>query len=158
MLTDIDTELFESYRTHIRALSDHILNKVFYEDSFDFNVIAMNLGQVYIQNVNYAFYENLGWSLKDLETIPWLDLIHPNDRLLAAWAASGNRFFSQDKNNFLYLRYRHKNGTYHWIKFYRKSFIYNESRIALARDVTLDPTEKHITNTLQRLRDGYQIS
>lgn len=104
----------------------------FYSISPDIFCIAGADG--YFKRVNPAFAETLGWSSKELLTVPFLDLVHPDDRdatlrEVELQITTGKRV--QHFEN----RYRHKDGSWRTLSW--RSIPQEDGLLfATARDVT----------------------
>ena len=89
----------------------------------------------YFRRLNPAWTETLGWSLEELQSQPYLDLVHPDDRentVREAQSLSESGAFSIRFEN----RYRCKDGSYRWLLW--NSVPYPEQQIiyAVAHDIT----------------------
>lgn len=119
------------------------------------HIICIQLSKLFLLDWNNALNDSLGWSNKELSNIPWLDLIHPDDRLLATWVSQEDGlFYSQDKVDFFYMRYRHKSGTYRWLRFFRQAYWYKHAWYTIAEDVTDLESESDFLQTLEEVRHG----
>jgi len=142
--------------TNKLVLLNSTFDRYFQEEIYNNpNIMCLYFDRLFIVDWNDSLNKSLGWSNKELGNIPWLDLIHPNERHLATWVSqSEGLFFSQNKVDFFYHRYRHKNGSYRWIKFYRQSFPYANGWYIIAEDVTDYENEAEFLETLRKVRDG----
>lgn len=108
----------------------------FFSLSVDLLCIAGEDG--YFKRVNPAWEEVLGWTVEELTSRPYRDLIHPDDRGVTenehARAVKGVSTSTFEN------RYRRKDGTYRWLQW--KSAALPERGIvyAAARDVTDEKT------------------
>ena len=95
--------------------------------------------------VNAAWTTHLGYSADELLTIPYVDLVHPDDRerteAEAAALARGDHSTVQFEN-----RYRAKDGTWHWLLWSSRSD--GKAIYAAARDIT---ERKHLETSLQAM-------
>ena len=66
----------------------------------------------YFQPLNSAWETLLGWTLQELLTQPWIEFVHPDDVEVSLWAQTQ---FSQAEIVEYENRYRHKDGSYHWL-------------------------------------------
>src|SRR5205823_1158182 len=115
----------------------------FFSLSIDLLCIAGTDGR--FQRVNPAWEETLGWSADELTSMPYMDLVHPDDRAATAHEAAGlaaGGITVRFEN-----RYRAKDGSYRWLSW--KSAAAGEQGLiyAAARDVT---DEKRATEALAR--------
>lgn len=96
----------------------------------DIQVVANHLG--YFEQCNPALTKILGWTQQDLASIPFPDLVHPEDlqETLEAFEAGKN---NQPVLRFV-NRYRHRNGEYRWLSWV--SFPNDDKIYATARDIT----------------------
>lgn len=139
---------YENINKHL----DNTFKTVVYNNG---NAICMTVSKLFLLGWNNALNKALGWSDKELGNIPWLDFVHPNDRLIATWVSQGEGlFYSQDKVDFFYIRYMHKNGSYRWIKFFRQAYFYNNAWYTIGEDVTDVESEQHFLKTLEEVRNG----
>lgn len=105
----------------------------------------------YFTRVNPAFVRSLGYSVKELLSIRYIDYVHPDDRdrtlVEAAKLNAGN-----DSVNFQ-NRYLAKDGTYHWLEWSARVSPTERTIYAAARDIT---DRKELEAELERLaqRDG----
>lgn len=134
-----------------RYLDQNFQASIYGSDS----VICMQLSKLFLLDWNDVLNKSLGWTNKELSNIPWLDLVHPNDRLLATWVSQGEGlFYSQEKVDFFYIRYRHKNGNYRWLKFFRQAYWYKHAWYTVAEDITDIESEGEFLQTLEEVRNG----
>jgi PAS domain S-box-containing protein len=89
----------------------------------------------YFKQLNPAWEKNLGWSSDELMAIPFLDIVHPEDREATARAAQG-LVAGQALNNFE-NRYRCADGSYIWISLNSYPLVEEELIFSMARDVTV---------------------
>jgi diguanylate cyclase (GGDEF)-like protein/PAS domain S-box-containing protein len=68
----------------------------------------------YFVELNEAWTEHLGYSLEELRSIPFIDLIHPDDR--ERTEAEAVALFEGGENLSFENRYRAKDGTWHWLR------------------------------------------
>jgi PAS domain S-box-containing protein len=102
--------------------------------SFDLFCITQENG--YFQQINPAWDKVLGWTVSDLQNIPWLELVHPDDVELTL---NTEKLYCQ--NNFVEYenRYRHKDGSYRWLSW----------RVSHAEDGLVYRVAKEITRAKQ---------
>src|SRR3954465_11224119 len=67
----------------------------------------------YFTRVNRAWTDSLGYDKAELLTLPWLELVHPDDRAATAQEAAG--VFQGQKTLSFHNRVRAKDGSYRWI-------------------------------------------
>jgi PAS domain S-box-containing protein len=103
---------------------------LFFDISVDMLCIASFDG--YFKQVNPAGEKILGYSQAELQSIPFIDLVHPEDRASTLGEMSklsqGIRVFRFEN------RYRCKDGSYCWLSW--TSVAHDEFIFAMARDVT----------------------
>jgi diguanylate cyclase (GGDEF)-like protein/PAS domain S-box-containing protein len=88
----------------------------------------------YFVELNDAWTEQLGYSLEELRSIPFIELIHPDDR--ERTEAEAVALFEGGENLSFENRYLAKDGTWHWLR-WSSSFSPEESMIyARGADVT----------------------
>lgn len=88
----------------------------------------------YFVELNDAWTERLGYSLEELRAIPFIDLIHPEDR--PRTEAEAVALFEGGENLSFENRYLAKDGTWHWLR-WSSTFSPEESMIyARGADVT----------------------
>lgn len=114
--------------------------QAFFDLSLDLVCIRHHSG--YLQQVNTAWTETLGWTCAELQAQPWIEFVHPEDReetlamerqcqvTLVEQAQLASPDIVQYKN-----RYRHKNGSYRWL-FWRLSPYQQGLSHGIAEDVT----------------------
>lgn len=104
----------------------------FFSMSLDLLCIADLAGQ--FTRVNPAWEQVLGWTAADLTAVPYVDLVHPDDRTAtmqeSAKLALGGTTVSFEN------RYRHKDGTYRWLSWKAAANLELGWVYAAARDVT----------------------
>ena len=103
----------------------------FFDASVDLFVISS--GDGYFKRVSGAITEILGYSIDDVLRIPYLELIHPDDRLAARAAVDRQLLRGERVDQFL-NRYRHKDGSYRTLSW--RSIPRGNLMFASARDVT----------------------
>ncbi len=84
------------------------------------------------RRLNPEWEKTLGYPLSELIGKRFLDLVHPDD-VKATIDAMGQLRKSEEIQNFV-NRYRHRDGTYHWIEW--RSYPVENSIYAVARDIT----------------------
>ncbi|NTV26474.1 MAG: PAS domain S-box protein [Chlorobiaceae bacterium] len=83
--------------------------------------------------VNKAWEKSLGYTPQELITIPFLDLIHPDDKV-ATSRTMERQLAGGEVRNFL-NRYRAKDGSYRWFE-WNSAKLNGDAICAIARDVT----------------------
>jgi PAS domain S-box-containing protein len=87
----------------------------------------------YFKRVNPAWTTGLGWSLEELRTTPFIDFVHPDDREstqveVAKLVGGGDTVCFEN-------RYRHQNGSYHWLQWNARPVPGHQLIYATARNV-----------------------
>ncbi len=104
----------------------------FFAQSLDLLCIAGLDG--FFKSLNPAWTTCLGWTLEELMDKPFVDLVHPEDRVATlaevAKLAEGVETILFDN------RYRHKDGSYRWLQWNARTVPGGQSIYATARDVT----------------------
>jgi PAS domain S-box-containing protein len=104
----------------------------FFEQSLDLLCVAGFDG--YFKRLNPTWTTCLGWTAQDLAARPFLDFVHPDDREattveVAELAAGAPAILFEN-------RYRHRDGSYHWLEWNARSAPARRLIYATARDVT----------------------
>ncbi len=86
----------------------------------------------YFRRLNPEWEKALGYSLSELESAPFLDFVHPDDREVTE-AVMAQLADAKEVLNFV-NRYRHKDGSYRWIEW--RSYPVSKMIYAVARDIT----------------------
>lgn len=91
----------------------------------------------YFTRVNPAWTATLGWSAEELMSRPYVEFVHPDDRVAthrkAELLAAGNHDTNQFEN-----RYRCRDGTYRWLAWMSVTVPRTGEIVATARDVTVE--------------------
>jgi len=119
-------------KSNVEHLIDGNVFKSFFEYSLDLFCIASTDG--YFLTLNPKWKEVLGYSLKELQSKPFVDFVHPDDRQLTI--DETNKLKSGNVTVSFINRYRHKSGNYKWLEW---SAILNPVEnliLASARDVS----------------------
>jgi PAS domain S-box-containing protein len=103
----------------------------FFDLSIDLFVIAS--GDGYFKRMSPAITEMLGYTVEEASAIPYLDLIHPDDRPRALEAIDIQLIQGQRIEEFV-GRFRHKDGSYRTLSW--RSMPRGDFMFATARDVT----------------------
>jgi len=103
----------------------------FFDLSLDLLCIAGTDG--YFKQVNSAWEKVLGWSRSELTSVPYLELVHPDDREATDREAQRLRLggVTRDFEN----RYRTKEGTYRWLSWRVNALPERGLVYGMARDV-----------------------
>jgi PAS domain S-box-containing protein len=88
----------------------------------------------YFKRLNPAWTTHLGWTLEELETRPFLDFVHPDDR--AATLAEVGKLAGGADTILFENRYRHQDGSYRWLQWTARPLERGEQIYATARDIT----------------------
>ena len=101
----------------------------------------------YLLTINKRWTEVLGYSEEELTTRPFIDFVHPDD--LEKTRAAAARMGSEDMSLVSFEnRYRRKDGSYRWLRWYAISDLEAKRIYAVAADVS---DEKERSLELQRL-------
>lgn len=88
----------------------------------------------YFKRLNPVWATQLGWSLEELAARPFLDFVHPHDQKATLAQMEG-----LDKGTEMILfenRYRHKDGSWRWLRWNARPVSEPQRIFASARDVT----------------------
>lgn len=100
----------------------------------------------YFKQLNPAWERTLGWTNEELQSKPYLDFVHPDDRELTIKAASG---LSEGEVVIIFEnRYFCRDGSYKWISWSSVPLVGEELIFAVARDIT---ERKRAEGELKRL-------
>lgn len=103
----------------------------FFNMSFDIFTVAKN---DYFIKINTAFTNTLGYTQKDMDEIKFMDLTHPEDRLITEEILTKIRKGASVMN--YKNRVRHKDGTYRWLDWNSNIDIKEGIIYSVARDHT----------------------
>jgi PAS domain S-box-containing protein len=131
----------------------------FFTESLDLLCIAGLDG--HFQRLNPAWMKRLGWTLEELEGRPFHDFVHPDDReaTLAEVARLGDGAETIRFEN----RYRHRDGSFRWLRWNARPVQGRQRIYAIARDVTrqkrlereiLEIADREKERLSQELHDG----
>jgi PAS domain S-box-containing protein len=90
----------------------------------------------YFHWVSPAFKSALGWTTEEMKSCKWTEFLHPDDVALSVAEATSS--FSGKEIIAFENRYRHKDGSYHWLSWNAQP--YPEEQLIYA--VAVDATEK----------------
>ena len=99
----------------------------------------------YFLQLNPAWENLLGWTVSELLSTPWLELVHPDDREVTLHA---QRQCSQQNIVEYENRYRHKDGSYRWLT-WRVSQVQDGCSYAVAKDVTATKQTEEALHSLR---------
>ena len=100
--------------------------------SLDLLCIATTDGK--FRRVNPAWEDVLGWTSADLTSVPYIDLVHPDDR--AATISEAAKLADGWTTRAFENRYRTKDGAYRWLSWKSVSRPHDGTIYAAARDIT----------------------
>jgi PAS domain S-box-containing protein len=121
----------------------------FFTLSLDFLCIASSDG--YFKRVSPAVTEILGWSIEEFLSRPFLDFVHPDDRVMTSREVEKQIVAGAKASNFE-NRYRHKNGSWHVLS-WRSLPQPGGLMYATARDMTAErSTQKALQESEARYR------
>ena len=104
----------------------------FFAQSFDLLCIAGF--DAYFKVLNPAWTKHLGWTLEELKARPILDLVHADDR--AATRAEVTAIALGKEPMLFENRFRHRDGSYRWLRWNVRPVPGRERIYAIARDIT----------------------
>lgn len=87
----------------------------------------------YFTKVNKVWHQSLGYTEEELLSIPYTELIHPDD-LQSSMEQIRKKLVGTGPLNFI-NRYRAKDGSYHWLE-WRSTPVEENKLYAVARDIT----------------------
>jgi PAS domain S-box-containing protein len=88
----------------------------------------------YFKWVGPAWERILGWSPNELTSHPWLYYVHPEDH--AATLEEARHLFSGRETVSFENRYRHKNGSWHWLSWKARAFPSEQKIYCAAMEIT----------------------
>ena len=100
----------------------------------------------YFKNLNPAWQSVLGFSLDELESRPFLDFVHPDDRAATQEAAA--QLMKGGEVVHFENRYRREDGSYRWLSWNARASLPQQLIYGTARDVT---EEKSVMEQIARL-------
>ncbi|RUS94982.1 hypothetical protein DSM106972_091420 [Dulcicalothrix desertica PCC 7102] len=115
----------------------------------------------YFKWASPTFERMLGWTVDEMTSRPWTDFLHPDD--IARTEAEIERVLSGNKSFAFENRYRHKDGSQHWLLWNAQSYPKEQVVYAVAVDITerkiaeiaLIESEKQSRNILESIKDGF---
>lgn len=108
----------------------------FFVAALDLHAIASATG--YFRRVNPAWQRTLGWSPEEVTSVPWLELVHPDDVQPTLDVAS--RLFDGTRVLSFENRYRCRDGRYRWIQWHAEPV--GDEAYCTGRDVTVERAQK----------------
>ncbi|HWB13436.1 MAG TPA: PAS domain S-box protein [Pirellulales bacterium] len=106
-------------------------------DFFEFSneMLAVTDDRGYAIRVNSAWTKTLGWSVEELLSRPYIELLHPDDA--AAAMREAELLFSGTHETVSFEnRWRAKDGSYRWLAWYAKLDPDSKQLVGAARDIT----------------------
>jgi two-component system, sensor histidine kinase and response regulator len=128
MLTTVGTQIGQSLE---RKRTEEQLDR-FFNLALDLFCIAGFDG--YFKRVNMAWQTVLGYSTDELLGVPYLDLVHPDDR--EATNAEARKIAAGADTICFENRYRCRDGSYRWLQWAVRPFVGEQAMYAAARDIT----------------------
>jgi PAS domain S-box-containing protein len=131
----------------------------FFDNSLGMLCVASYDG--YLTRLNPAWQKTLGWTLKHLQSRPYIEFVHPDDR--AATLSEASHLVSGGRTIQFENRYRSKDGTYRWLQWTANSLPARRQIYAIAYDVTermrlrkeiLDAADREKERLGRELHDG----
>lgn len=110
----------------------------------------------YFRKLNSSWQLTLGYSVEELLTIPFLELVHPDDKQDTI-AKVTKQVASEQAVNFI-NRYRHKDGSYRWFEWHATPNVGKGLLFAVARDITQrKEAEENYQNLFREMLDGFAL-
>ncbi|MEW6068045.1 MAG: EAL domain-containing protein [Nitrospirota bacterium] len=107
----------------------------------------------YFKKLNPSWEKTLGWTKKELQSKPYLDFVHTEDRKSTINAAKG---IEEGKTVITFEnRYLCKDGSYKWISWNAFPLIKEKLIFAIARDIT---EQKRVEEELKKVHDDLEIA
>lgn len=131
----------------------------FFTESLDLLCIAGMDG--YFMRLNPAWTRRLGWPLEELEGRPFHEFVHPDD--LESTLEEVTRLDHGEEAVRFENRYRHRDGSYRWLRWNARPVPGRQRIYAIARDVTrqkrlekeiLEIADREKERLSQELHDG----
>jgi len=139
-------ELRVAQRTAEVSAAQAELQRVF-DLSVDMICVSTLEGQ--FRRVNPAFGKTLGYTDEELVSRPYLEFVHPDDRQATLEVMRAKMDEGKTVDSFE-NRYRHKDGTYRWLRWTAQPVVEDGVAYATAKDVT---QEKAAAEEIRRHRD-----
>jgi PAS domain S-box-containing protein len=110
----------------------------------------------YFKLLNPAWETVLGWSVEELASRPYLDFVHPEDRVPTR--SEAEKAFRGEAIQSFENRYQRKDGSYRWLAWRAIPDVARRVLYATARDVTeRNRAEKRFRDVLESAPDGMVI-
>jgi PAS domain S-box-containing protein len=106
----------------------------------------------YFTSLNPAWTRVLGWDLKELMAVPYIEFIHPDDVEATIVEAERQTAAGLEVLNFQ-NRYRHRDGSYVWLEWTSRPDPKADALFAVARDVT---ARRKATDAIADYRDNLE--
>jgi len=139
-----EVEVMEAASARPRQAEDEFTR--FFAQSLDLLCIAGFDG--YFKRLNPAWTTRLGWTREELESKPFLDFVHPDDR--EATLSEVAKLAEGAETILFENRYRHQDGSYRWLRWNSRPVRGRERIYAIARDVT---RQKQLENEILTISD-----
>lgn len=104
----------------------------FFNESLDLLCVAGMDG--YFIRLSPSWQDRMGWTLEELQARPFLDFVHPDDR--EATLAQIDKRNETTEVILFENRYRHRDGSYRWLRWNARILPESQQIYASARDVT----------------------
>lgn len=124
--------------------------RCFFENALAMLCIAGRDG--YFKRLSAAWTTTLGWSLKELQSKPFLEFVHPDDH--TATRAEMEGFLDGGHTVLFENRYRCRDGSYKWLQWSATGLCLRERIFVIARDITTSRClEKEILEASDREKE-----
>ena len=107
----------------------------------------------YLKRINPTFIETLGFSERELLTVPFINFVHPEDR--AATIAEVDKLSRGQTTISWENRYRTKDGGYRWLLWTAKAYLSEKIICAAAQDIT---ERKHTEQALRESEERWLLA
>ncbi|MBW4512987.1 MAG: PAS domain S-box protein [Scytonematopsis contorta HA4267-MV1] len=115
----------------------------------------------YFKWVSPTFERTLGWTVEEMTSRPWADFIHPDD--ISTSLSETDSLFLGNETFAFENRYRHKDGSYHWLLWQAQPYPEEQVIYGVAVDITerkqtevaLKESEEQSRNILESIKDGF---